>query len=106
MEEQKDLFEKNLNQQQSQESWKIVFLGDTNVGKSSLIRRFIQNTSAVEGPTIGPAEYRRQIYLNKSAKNVNVEIWDVSGQDKYMSTTRMYFRDADACILVYDLSDR
>ena len=37
---------------------------------------------------------------------MNVEIWDVSGQDKFRSTTRMYFRDADACILVYDLTDR
>ena len=49
------------------------------MGKSSLIKRFIQNTIAVEGPTIGPAEYRRQIYLNKSGQNINVEIWDVSG---------------------------
>jgi len=37
---------------------------------------------------------------------MNLEIWDVSGQDKFRSLTNMYFRDADAAILVYDVTDR
>lgn len=35
-----------------------------------------------------------------------MDLWDVSGQDKFRSMTNMYFRDADACILVYDMTDR
>ena len=44
---------------------KIVFLGDANVGKSSLIQRFIYNTMPNQGgPTIGAHEHSRTIYLN------------------------------------------
>jgi small GTP-binding protein len=85
---------------------KVVFLGDTNVGKSSLIQRFVQNSSESGGPTLGAAEFKRQIYLNNSGKNLHLDIWDVSGQDKFRSMTTMYFRDADACIMVYDVTDR
>ena len=38
--------------------------------------------------------------------SITVDLWDVSGQDKFRSMTQMYFRDADACILVYDVTDR
>ncbi len=58
------------------------------------------------GPTIGPSEHNRQLYLNRKARNINLEIWDVSGQDKFRSTTKLYLRDADACILVYDITER
>ncbi len=58
------------------------------------------------GPTVGAAEYVKQIYLNQSSRNLNLEIWDVSGQDKFRSLTNMYFRDADGAILVYDVTDK
>ena len=37
---------------------------------------------------------------------MTLEIWDVSGQDKFRSLTNMYYRDADAAILVYDITDK
>ena len=55
---------------------------------------------------MGAAEFKREIYLNNSGMNILLDIWDVSGQDKFRSMTTMYFRDADACILVYDVTDR
>lgn len=76
------------------------------MGKSSLIKRFIENTSDGGGPTIGAAEFRRRLYLNNSSQYISLQIWDVSGQDKFSSVTSMYYRDADACILVYDVADR
>jgi Ras-related protein Rab-1A len=44
--------------------------------------------------------------LNNSGKNISLEIWDVSGQERYRSLTNMHYRDADGCILVYDVTDR
>ena len=85
---------------------KIVFLGDSGVGKTSLIQRFVNNSSSSSGPTIGAAEFQRTVPLNHLNLSLKFEIWDVSGQDKFRSLTNMYYRDADAAILVYDISDK
>ena len=54
-------------------------------------------------PTIGATEYKNQIYLNKSSKKVKLEIWDIAGGETYRSVSNMYYRDADAAVLVYDI---
>lgn len=86
---------------------KVVFLGDCNVGKTSLISRFVNNSMPNNsGPTVGAAEYSRTYYLNQSSRNLNLEIWDVSGQDKFRALTNMYYRDADGAILTFDVTDK
>ena len=53
-------------------------------------------------PTVGALEYEKTIYLNQSSRNINIEVWDVSGQDKFKSLAKMYYRDADGAVLVFD----
>ena len=55
---------------------------------------------------MGAAEFKRSLYLNNLGQTLQLHLWDVSGQDKFRSMTQVYFRNADACILVYDVLDR
>lgn len=84
--------------------FKVIFLGDAGVGKSSLIHRY--NTSSfLDRPeaTLGTAFFCKVIIRGGTVIKLN--IWDTSGEEKYRAMTPMYYKDADAAILTYDLTD-
>ena len=72
-------------------SLKVVFLGDTSVGKSCLAVRFIKNEFfEFQEPTIGAAFLGKTINVND--KRYKFEIWDTAGQERYRSLAPMYYR--------------
>lgn len=82
---------------------KIVLLGDAGVGKSSLLSRFITNEFSLETPpTLGAAFSSKEISIE--AHTVKLNIWDTAGQERYRGLAKMYYRDASAAVLVFDLS--
>ena len=84
--------------------FKIVILGDSGVGKTSLMQRFLNKEKAnkVYRPTIGCDfhNYKTQI----DGTNVTLQIWDTAGQERYQSLGKAFYRGSDACILVYDIT--
>lgn len=85
-------------------SLKVVFLGDTAVGKSCLAVRFVRNEFfEFQEPTIGAAFLGKNINLND--KRYKFEIWDTAGQERYRSLAPMYYRGAKAAVIVYDITD-
>jgi Ras-related protein Rab-5C len=81
--------------------FKTVFLGETAVGKSSICLRLTRNKfDAYSEPTIGAA------FLSFRNDEARLEIWDTAGQERYRSLAPMYYRGADACIMVYDVTNR
>jgi Ras-related protein Rab-5C len=85
-------------------SYKVVLLGDSAVGKSSLVSRFVRDefTDAPQ-PTIGAAFLTKTIRSGEFS--VKFEIWDTAGQERYRSLAPMYYRGAAAAIIVFDLTD-
>ena len=85
-------------------SLKVVFLGDTAVGKSCLAVRFVRNEFfEFQEPTIGAAFLGKTI--NTNDKRYKFEIWDTAGQERYRSLAPMYYRGAKAAVIVYDITD-
>mmetsp|Transcript_26507 Transcript_26507/g.59334 ORF Transcript_26507/g.59334 Transcript_26507/m.59334 type:complete len:195 (-) Transcript_26507:44-628(-) len=84
---------------------KVVLLGDTGVGKSSLVLRFITNEFKpyVES-TIGASFMSRLILVDGAP--IKFQIWDTAGQEKYHSLAPMYYKGAAAAIVVYDITKR
>ena len=77
------------------------------MGKTSLIQRLISNSVPNNpAPTVGAFEHKHSIYLNRSSKDLKLEVWDVAGGETYRSLSNMYYRDADGAILVYDVTNR
>lgn len=84
---------------------KLVLLGDTGVGKSSLVLRFVRNTFIdYAEPTIGAAFLTQTVQLDDRA--VKFEFWDTAGQERYRSLAPMYYRDAPSAVIVYDITNR
>lgn len=83
---------------------KIIILGAQGVGKTSLMERFVAAKFS--------AQYKATIGADFSTKDVTVgnelitlQIWDTAGQERYQSLGTAFYRGADACVLVYDVSD-
>ncbi|KAI7861369.1 GTP-binding protein ypt5 [Spinellus fusiger] len=82
---------------------KLVLLGESAVGKSSLVLRFV-NRDYVENrePTIGAAFLTQKCHLND--RSIKFEIWDTAGQERFHSLAPMYYRNAQAAVVVYDIT--
>jgi small GTP-binding protein len=84
---------------------KVVLLGDSGVGKSSIVLRFVaDNFKSDAEATIG-ASYMGKI-LQFNEKMIKFNIWDTAGQERYHSLAKMYYRDANAAIMVYDITKK
>lgn len=84
-------------------SKKIVLLGDTAVGKSSSVERFVKDEFfEFQQPTIGAAFLTQNIPLDDCI--IKFEIWDTAGQERYRSLAPMYYRGAAAALVVYDIT--
>jgi small GTP-binding protein len=84
--------------------YKIVFMGDSGVGKSSIATRIVCNTfDACTEATIGASYFSKHII--KNGKSYNFNIWDTAGQEKYNCLVPLYYRNCDAAIIVYDITN-
>ncbi|XLT13137.1 hypothetical protein HN51_058827 [Arachis hypogaea] len=84
-------------------SIEIVLLGDMGAGKTSLVLRFVKvQFSEYQESTIGAAFFTQVLSLNEAT--VKFDIWDTTGQERYHSLAPMYYRGADAAIVVYDIT--
>ena len=84
---------------------KVVLLGETAVGKSCLISRFVSDKFQSNFvPTMGGCYSSKEVSYNKLNKKLKYEIWDTAGQEKYRSINKIFYQDASVAILVYDIT--
>ncbi|CAD8110954.1 unnamed protein product [Paramecium primaurelia] len=86
-------------------TFKLILLGDSNVGKTSILKRYSENTfSEQQAPTIGLAFYKK-VVERKNIK-ITLEIWDTAGQEKFKKIAPIYYRNAQAVLICFDVSKR
>ncbi|GJV95246.1 Ras-related protein RabC2a-like protein [Tanacetum coccineum] len=86
-------------------SFKILVIGDSGVGKSSLLLSFISTSGEQHvSPTIG-VDFKMKM-LTVEGKRLKLTIWDTAGQERFGTLTSSYYRGAHGIILVYDVTRR
>jgi small GTP-binding protein len=84
-------------------SVKVVLVGDTKVGKSCILTRFVQGTfDRNMPPTIGAAFLAKVV--TTSGGPVRLQLWDTAGQEKFRSLAPMYYRAAAVAVLCFDVT--
>jgi len=82
---------------------KVIILGDSGVGKTALMNQYVNKRfSASYKATIGADFLTKEIMVDE--KLVTLQIWDTAGQERFQSLGVAFYRGADACILVYDIT--
>lgn len=83
---------------------KVIILGDSGVGKTSLMNQYVSKRFSNQyKATIGADFLTKEIILED--KLVTLQIWDTAGQERFQSLGVAFYRGADACILVYDITN-
>ena len=85
---------------------KVVLIGGSDVGKVSIINRFINNkfTSDSKQTTIGGSFSTKNIEIEN--KIIKFECWDRAGQEKFRDLAKMFYKNASVFILVYDITKK
>ncbi|XP_076370954.1 ras-related protein Rab-22A-like isoform X1 [Tachypleus tridentatus] len=87
----------------SKQEVKLCLLGDSGVGKSSIVQRFVNNTfNPLAESTIGASFMTKNVLEDTHTYKFN--IWDTAGQERYRALAPMYYRGAGAAIIVYDVT--
>merc|ERR550532_1960276 len=85
--------------------YKLVFLGEQAVGKTSVIQRFMYDTFDNNyTATIGIDFLSKTMYLED--RTVRLQLWDTAGQERFRSLIPSYIRDSSVAVVVYDVSNR
>jgi len=85
--------------------FKVVLLGEGRVGKTSLLLRYINNSFDQKQTSTFQASYQEKI-LNIGNNCVSLAIWDTAGQERFHALAPIYYRDSNAAILTFDITDR
>lgn len=83
---------------------KVIILGDSGVGKTSLMHRYVNNKYSQQyKATIGADFLTKEV--NVDDKVATMQIWDTAGQKRFQSLGVAFYRGADCYVLVYDLTN-
>ena len=89
------------------ESCKVILVGESGVGKTCIIVRFINNEYYDGAPSTTGANYASQtLEFKEYKKSLQYDIWDTAGQEKYRGLAKIFYKDASIAILVYDITNR
>ena len=107
MSKNEEIIIEELDSQEFKEDYKlkIVVIGDSRVGKTNLIKRFITNTFNQNSKSTLGVEFISKLYKIKN-HIFKIEIWDTAGQERYKSITSVYYKGAKGALVVYDITSK
>ena len=85
--------------------FKIVIIGDSGVGKTNLIGRYLKNEYKEDSKATVGVEFGEKKYEINGLK-IKAQIWDTAGQERYRAITSMYYKGAKGAFIVFDLSSK
>ncbi|KAG7868303.1 hypothetical protein KL918_001961 [Ogataea parapolymorpha] len=85
--------------------FKLVLLGESSVGKSSILQRVQNGTfDDTKASTVGAAFVSKKVSKDNGDKMINLQIWDTAGQERFHNLTPLYYRNSNMAFIVFDMT--
>ena len=88
------------------ETIKVVLIGESGVGKTSIIQRYVDNIFDPNVILSSSAQFISKTVELNDEQSIKFEIWDTAGQERFRSLAKIFYKDAKAIILVYDITNK
>jgi len=98
--------QKSPNNSQQVSQCKVVMLGDTAVGKTSITVRYVQNKFITSHIVTVGAQFQQPKIQLKNGNILKLNLWDTAGEEKFRSMLPMYYKDTKGAIVVYDMGKK
>ena len=86
---------------------KVVLIGESGVGKTSIISRYTTNTFKSQLMSTPGANFvTKNVIMEDKNQTIRFEIWDTAGQERYRALAKVFYKNAAVCVLVYDITRR
>lgn len=90
---------------ETKNSIKVVIVGEPGVGKTCITARFVNNMFTPDTkPTPGASYSQKTVNIDKYGMAIKFDIWDTAGQERFRSLNKIFYKDAEVAILVYDIT--
>lgn len=85
--------------------FKIIILGNSNVGKTSLLQQFVNKQFSMSyKATVGADFLSKEVSVD--GETATLQIWDTAGQERFKSIGGAFYKGSDCCVIVFDVTDR
>jgi len=85
---------------------KVLVIGEPGIGKTSLIRRYVDGIFDKHYCATLGVDFALKIVPWSNGKNIRLQLWDIAGQERFSSMTRVYYKQATACVIIFDITRR
>ena len=86
-------------------TYKIITVGDSDVGKTSILRRYLYNIFDSENMSTLGVNFSYKIIELENKKKIKLKLIDTAGQEKFRSIVKSYYKNADAVLFIFALND-
>ncbi|XP_046985619.1 ras-related protein Rab-7L1-like isoform X5 [Schistocerca americana] len=86
--------------------FKVIIIGDPTVGKTSFVQRYVQNTYKKDYKGTVGVDFALKILKWSETQTIKLQLWDIAGQERFTWMTRVYYKDADGCVIMFDLTNK
>ncbi|XP_061488118.1 ras-related protein Rab-7L1 [Rhineura floridana] len=84
--------------------FKVLIIGDAEVGKTSLVQRYTNDSFNKSYKTTVGVDFALKVVQWSESETVRLQLWDIAGQERFTSMTRMYYKGASACVIMFDVT--
>ncbi|KAL0267690.1 UNVERIFIED_CONTAM: hypothetical protein PYX00_009885 [Menopon gallinae] len=86
--------------------FKVIIIGDPTVGKTSFVQRYVQNSYKKDYKGTVGVDFALKMIKWSETQTIKLQLWDIAGQERFTWMTRVYYKDAHGCVIMFDLTNK
>ncbi|MGH0173088.1 UNVERIFIED_CONTAM: hypothetical protein FKN15_064420 [Acipenser sinensis] len=83
--------------------FKVLVIGDREVGKTSLVQRYVNDKFSKHYKSTVGVDFAVKVIQRSDTETVRLQLWDIAGQERFASMTRIYYKEASGCFIMFDV---